>query len=79
MLWAFMLMCAHAGARKLFEVFVYVRVCNGMLFKSLHVGLVVPPVSLFGASDACGITFEKCYDWAKENNRRTSRVKHPML
>ena len=26
-----------------------------------------------------GMTFKKCYDWAKERNRRTSRAKRPML
>ena len=57
---------------------------TGMLVKSQQfgLGLVVTPVlfhKIWSPSGARGMIFEKCYDLAKENNRRTSRVKRPVL
>ena len=49
----------------------------GMLVKSYHFGLVVPPVcfhKIWPPSGARGMTFAKCFDWAKENSGRMSRA-----
>lgn len=56
--------------------------CAGMLFKSWQSGLVVTPVlfrDIRPPSGARGMAFEKCYDWAKEHNRKMSRAKRPVL
>ena len=48
----------------------------------MYTCLVVPPVffhEIRPPSGARGMAFEKCYDWAKESNRRMSLAKRPVL